>query len=39
MLKPLQDRLLSNETFVTLKSSGNIIFNKFKSSEATLEEI
>ena len=31
--------LLNNETLVKIKDSGFIIFNKFKNSEATLEEI
>lgn len=39
MLPFLVAYLQKNETFVTLKESGFIIFNKFKSSEATLEEI
>ena len=39
MLPFLVAYLKKNETFVTLKESGFIIFNKFKSSEATLEEI
>ena len=35
----LTDFLLNNETLVKIKQTGFIVFNKFKTSEATLEEI
>ena len=39
IMKPLEEKLKHNETFVPLKNTGFIILNKYKSSEATLEEL